>query len=514
MAIIFTNTDRRVIPNWKSFSKTARLGELNSIHKENKVSLFSIDDYASDWNLNKSVPFAADLLGAAVSNNLMTSQEVKEAARFILANKNDCTNSQRSLASSILNSVKENTDQKMDEYNDENLFECMLSIDEIYKKIAGLKHKIIDYPSNPILYVELSRYYISIGQIEQAVSAINKALFLGKNNRFILRSAARLHLHLSDIEQALQIIKKNDLIKNDPWLLASEISISSMLKRNSGYIKRGLDILESGNFSNASLSELASSIGTVEYLNGSNKKSKKLFHKSLIDPNDNSRAQAEWAASKSLIQDSDLLNMHILTKNNFYESCALSSFNRKEYADSIRFASDWIEDMPFAKRPVLFASSISTTHLKNYELSEKILKIGLQANPQDAQLINNIAYACALNNEIKKAEDYLALIKSNFVIDKTTEICLLATKGLVNFRKGLYESGRDLYLSAIEKSNENNDSPTLKSTAILNYAREELLINPKAKEQIDQLLSKIKVNPKDEDTNALKNDVMMLIEKI
>ena len=514
MAIIFTNTDRRVVPNWKSFSKTARLGELNSIHKENKVSLFSIGDYIGDWNLNKSVPFAADLLSAAVSNNQITSQEVKEAARFILANKNDSTNSQRSLASTILKSEKENLDQKMDEFNDENLFDCMLSIDAIYKKIAGLKHKIIDYPFNPILYVELSRYYISIGQIEQAISAINKALFLGKNNRFILRSAARLHLHLRDKERALQILKKNDLIKNDPWLLASEISISSMLKRNSGNIKRGLDILDSGNFSYASISELASSIGTVEYINGSNKKSKKLFHKSLIDPNDNSLAQAEWAASKSLIQDSDLRNIHSLPKNSFYESCALSSFNRKEYTDSIRFASDWIEDMPFAKRPILFASSISTTHLKNYELSEKILKIGLQANPQDAQLINNIAYACALNNEIKKAEDYLAQIKSNFVIDKTTEICLLATKGLVNFRKGFHDSGRKLYQSAIEKTIEYKDSPILKYTAVLNYAREELRVNPKAKEKIDRVISQIKDNSIDEDTKALKNDVKMLIEKI
>jgi hypothetical protein len=234
----------------------------------------------------------------------------------------------------------------------------------------------------------------------------------------------------------------------------------------------------------------------------------------LIDPNDNSLAQAEWAATNSLIQDSDLQNIQSLPKNRFYESSAISSFNRKEYTDSIRFASEWVENMPFAKRPILFASNISTIHLKNYELSEKILKIGLQANPQNAQLINNIAYACALNNEIEKAENYLAQVKTGLVNDYTTEICLLATRGLVDFRKGLYDSGRELYLSAIDKTTEFTNLPYLNWTAILNYAREELRVNPAAKKHIAPLISQIKDSFIDEDIKALKNDVMILIEKI
>ena len=512
MAIIFTNSDRRVIPNWKSFSKTTRLGELKSTAIENAASIYSIENYRTDWKSNKSIPFAGDLLSAAISNNQISLPEVKEAAKFILAHKDEATVSQQSLASAILNSQKEAAEKQIDDYNEENLFDCILSIEQIYAKIGDLKRRIIEFPCNPILYVELSRYYISIGQVEQSITAINKALILGQNNRFIIRSAARLHLHLNDKEQALSVLKKNELIKNDPWLLASEISISSMLDKNSGNIKRGLNILESGNFTFASLSELASSIGTVEYINGFNKKSKKLFQTSLIDPNDNSLAQAEWAASKSLVQNSDLQNINTLPKNTFYESCALSSFNRKEYTNSIRFASDWIEDMPFAKRPILFASSLSTIHLKNYKLSEKILNIGLQANPLDAELINNIAYACALNDDVEKAEHYLSQVKSNSVTDYTTEICLLATRGLVEFRKGLYDAGRELYLIAIDKTTEYTDSPNLNWTAILNYAREELRVNPAAKERIVPLISQINDNYIDEDTKVLKNDVMLLIQ--
>lgn len=512
MAILFTNTDRRVVPNWKSFSKTTRIGELSSFRIESNESPYQIEDYVSDWRLNKSVPFAGDLLSAAVSNNQISSPEVKEAAFFIMSNKDESTISQRRLASAIIDSDKNCTSYGCEEATDETLFDCILSTEQIYNKIAKLKHRISDYPYNPILYVELSRYYTTIGQADQAISAMNTALYLGKDNRFVLRSAARLYLHLKDKERALFVLKKSELTKKDPWLLASEISISTLLKRSSSNIKTGFYILDSNNFSSASISELASSIATLEYINGSNKKSKKLFHKSLIAPNDNSLAQAEWAASKSLINDSDLLNIHNMPKNSFYESNALSSFNRKEYKESIGFASDWIEDMPFAKRPILFASSISTTHLKNYELSEKILKIGLQANPLDAQLINNIAYSCALNNEIGKAENYLAQIKSNFIIDKTTEICLLATRGLVDYRKGLHESGQELYLRAIEKTREYKDSPLLNWTAVLNYAREELMVNSAAKEQLSPLISQIPDNLMDEDTKVLKNEVTILLK--
>ena len=151
-------------------------------------------------------------------------------------------------------------------------------------------------------------------------------------------------------------------------------------------------------------------------------------------------------------------------------------------------------------------------YLKNYKLSEKILNIGLQANPLDAELINNIAYACALNNDVEKAEHYLSHIKSDLVTDYTTEICLLATRGLVDFRKGLYDSGRELYLRAIDKTTEYKDSPNLNWTAILNYAREELRVNPAAKERIAPLISQIHDNHIDEDTKVLKNDVMLLIE--
>lgn len=83
MANIFENKDRRVIPNWRSFKKTAVLGELdNNIGRVNKQpirSLISIDEYIEDWSHNKTIPHAGDLLSSAIVNGIASNEHVLEA---------------------------------------------------------------------------------------------------------------------------------------------------------------------------------------------------------------------------------------------------------------------------------------------------------------------------------------------------------------------------------------------------------------------------------------------------
>ncbi len=513
MAIIFTNLDRRVIPNWKSFAKTSFSKELCS-NVNLDESKFQIDDYIFDWESNKQISFAGDLLSAAIANNQTDRIEVKEAANQILKEKGNVTESQIQLAKIILtgdNCPTEESDlvtKKRDV-----IFDCIITPEHISKKIAILKKKIQECNYNPILYVELSRYYICLGQVEQSIKAMRIALFLDPSNRFIVRSAARLFLHLRDKEQAHYILRKSSSLMKDPWLLASEISIALLQNKSSRHIKKGLEFINSKNFHSASISELASSIATLEFINGSNKKSKKLFQTSLIDPNDNSLAQAEWAMSNSLNIDADINDLRGRFDNNFYESRALACFIEKDFNNSIIYASEWIEEMQFAKRPILFASTISTTFLKDYTLSQKILKIGLQANPSDSQLINNIAYNFALGNDVINADKYLSQIKSSMSIDPVTEMCLLATKGLVLFRKGQPKEGRELYINAIEKSSKFKESPWLNWIAVLNYAREELLINSEYCDDVINSISKIKESDNDFNVKELKKDVYELIEK-
>ena len=103
MAIINEKKERRLIPNWRDFSTTISLGELDasSIIPIVKPNL-AIDDYIEDFRENETIPFAADLLSAAVVNGFTDNTDVKNAAQFIFDKKNQVTQSQFDISKDIL----------------------------------------------------------------------------------------------------------------------------------------------------------------------------------------------------------------------------------------------------------------------------------------------------------------------------------------------------------------------------------------------------------------------------
>lgn len=66
------------------------------------------------------------------------------------------------------------------------------SSEKYYEKIRDLKNRLILYPNNPVLLVDLSRYYSIVGQKDKAIRTMKQAIHLDKNNRFVLRSASSL----------------------------------------------------------------------------------------------------------------------------------------------------------------------------------------------------------------------------------------------------------------------------------------------------------------------------------
>ena len=95
MAAIIEEKERRVIPNWRSFGTTASLGELNANSIKNiEFPCLSIDSYICDFKNNHSVPYAADLLSAALVNGFSDNRNVEGAAQFLLKHKSEITASQ------------------------------------------------------------------------------------------------------------------------------------------------------------------------------------------------------------------------------------------------------------------------------------------------------------------------------------------------------------------------------------------------------------------------------------
>jgi tetratricopeptide (TPR) repeat protein len=512
LANIFENKDRRVIPNWRSFRKTANLGELDNIKKQSSKSNYvnnSIDDYIEAWKENKTIPHAGDLISAAVSNGITDNTFVIDAANFIIANPILTTKPQQSLAGRILFKIEPTNLLKRLENLSLDDFDVFEKQELIRKKIKNIKFEIIQFPYNSILYVELSRNYSILGQSKKAKNAMKVALQLSPENRFILRSAVRLFIHSDELEFAHDLVRKNAMTNFDPWLTSTEIALATLRKRTSRFMKKGLEMVDSQNFSPFSFTELASSLGTVELLTGNSKKSRKLFQSALIAPNDNSLAQVEWASSKDPLLN---INPTAFKINYNYEAMALDYYHNNQQEEAFENTFRWFLDMPFSKRPVMFGSHIANTFLNDQEKSRAFLKAGLISHPNDPQIINNLVYSLALENNTKEAFEHLKNINTEG-IDKSTQICLKATRGLVYFRSGIPDLGRRNYLEAIEEA-KGVKNHYFNWLAILNYTREEILIKSEFVEPLMHVIGQIPDDSVDLDINKLKNEVIELHDKM
>ena len=85
------------------------------------------------------------------------------------------------------------------------------------------------------------------------------------------------NVHTNIPELALYILRKSSRTKYDPWLLATEMAISSIVRIPSRYAKTAQTFLSDNSMDLTHLSELNSSTGTLELENGADKKEQKIL---------------------------------------------------------------------------------------------------------------------------------------------------------------------------------------------------------------------------------------------
>lgn len=511
MAHLFKKKDRHVIPNWRSFENTVKLGELNGSKGLELVSNFrpDISDILEDWSEidNHTIGMAGDILAVAIVSNQESNPQIIDIAKFVLKNEAVSPNALTTVAKEILKPTARMTVDL--DFDTIELFQDRTNLITIYRKISELKRKLINNPSHSINWIEIGRLYAIIGQHLKAEKAIKNALFLAPENRFILRTMTRFFVHSgeSGVAFAHDIIRKTNIVKHDPWILATEISLATLRGRNSKFIKQGLQIIDSSSFAPFNTTELASSLATVEMKNSNAKKSKKLFQLSLISPNDNSLAQAEWASQENNI----LFPINSIEMNlaNSFEAKARDFAEKEKWIQALEFSKKWFLDLPFSKGSILFANNIAINKLKDHEIAANIGKLGLLAHPHDPVLLNNIIYSLSIQNKIEEAKLLLEKVDRIDLSSKNdNKVCLLATKGLLNYRTGNLEIARKFYKESIDLAIE-IDNKQLVTKALVNMAREEILIGT---DDISDVVTYLKSFSKKSDDEDLKDDIKSVIE--
>ncbi len=468
MATYIEDKDRKAIPRWRDSLTTISIGELD--HPINKSSHLRIsynnefhEKKIKEWKKNKTLFYANELISSSFI--LGCKEDAINAAEFVLKENSGASDQVKKIALKILGKSL-NSDYL-------SSLQVNLNFDDIYKLIHNLRIQLHNEPRNSLKWTDLARAYEIIGLKEKAKKSIEKALILTPSNRFILRSAARMFIHHENYERAHNILKKQESIKYDPWLLATEIATASIIGNTSRFIKYARKILKSITYDPFHISELASVIATLEFESGNIKKTRKLFKQALKDPSENSLAQFLWAKNKYNLSFEIFEDIFLNVFRPFEAQSYHYFYNEKNWQKSLDATWNWFYDQPFSSRPAVFGSFIASVALQNYSQAIEIAKKGIKANPSEFMLSNNLTYALACNNEIDEAENEFKKINRGSY-DITSDVVWLSTYGLLKYRRGYINEGRSYYKQAIGRA-KGHSNKRIKAMSAVFFAYEEMI---------------------------------------
>lgn len=376
----------------------------------------------------RSVPVAAELmfLASATGNQLAA----KQAAELILANQESIGASQ--LVRSAQQVLNANASDRVEASSKDFVRHA--------RSLLGIDYR------NPVLLMDTARELTVRRHERTALRYVRAAVAMAPNSRFVIRAAARYYLHIGEHEIAHDLLRRSPLLGSDPWIQASEIAIATVRGKTSSLVRQTVRQLTDAKQVGAEMTELASAVGTVELLSGSNKKAKALFKHALSNPNDNSLAQAEWAATKLNL----VVGQQALLTPMSYEANSHNAYRRLEIGEAIDHAVKWAQDEPFASRP-MDAQCYLLSLEGRYAEALEAAKVSHALDGDDIGPSLNLLFAQIQAGDLDEAmEVFLRLGRHPDIKSHATHY--YANGGALAYALGYVEQARDFYQRAIRSA--------------------------------------------------------------
>lgn len=456
--------ERQLLPRWREWSKAAHEGgELTSLNSASERASAPVDLQDSlsrlraDFRREPNLFTAGDLLSLSVLAGA-ADDVVLEAVGRVEASSG-ASSALRRLAVRVVAGPAHGP-----------VPEPELDVPRLQQRVARHRQIVRAEPRNALRWADLALAHAMLGDRAPADREMRVALALAPTSRFVVRAAARQAIFQDDPERAHDLlVKSGDLALHDPWVMAAEIAVSEVANRASRNVRRATRILESKQYDPVHLSELASAVGTLELRAGNRRSARRLLEQSLLAPNGNSLAQAEWAVLAG-INNLELANA---AADPVAEAPARHAMRTGAHEDAVRYGKQWLAEQPFAAEPAIFVSFQASVWHEDYETSRDVCMIGLRTNPDSRTLKNNLAVALAHLDFVDQARAVLVDVPVHADASSRDDLVLLATHGLVAFRQGALPAGRDGYRSAVSGLRRIGE-PDLAALAAIMWAREEL----------------------------------------
>jgi len=453
---------RRIIPRWRDFATTAALGEIDPVRPSAPPQALPTDlvRIKEIWTKFKSPLTAGELLAAGLIEKDWDA--VVSAATYLMRDDVEAPAFSREVAKHALQ--WSNAGESFP--TNPSTAETAILFDK--RIIGAIRRSLRNFQHDPIHWIELALGYAIIGKHDKAYRAVMAAIQLAPNDRFVLRCASRFLVHRQQFDRAADLIGRASRTPTDSWLLAAHIAVSEILEKPSRFYRRAKEAFASSDISPLHLSELGTALATAELYAGNDKHAKRLFRAALVSPTENALAQALWAQNYLVIEQSN----NLLKLPRTFEANARVLVQTEQWDNALKATHCWHEDEPFSARPAMLGSFIAASAQQDFKLAEQIAKRGLIANPHNPTLRNNLAFAQGCAGQVKAAVSTLGQVR----VDEPTaqqRVALTATAGLIAFRSGDPELGRQRYLEAMQLAKSEELQLEISLVAI-HLAREEL----------------------------------------
>lgn len=443
-----------MIPRWRSLAATLQSNELSSTRApraegREETHAEALVRRIGRWRRDPNIVTAAELVEAALVAG--RESEAVDAARQLVNVDQSAAPLIRAQAQNLLRRV--------------GLTEEVPSAPAL--RAADWRRLTRLHPQNALAWVELAFHQTVHGHPAAAAKSMAAALHLARDNRHVLRSAARLYLHLEDRERAHDLIARSPATRADPWLLSAEIAFARAAQRTPRFFKLGLNLVEDGGLMPGQITELAGSVGTVDLLDGSRRRARKMFTRSMEDPNGNALAQAEWATPRmgaEIVPAARLESVH-----EAFEAMAFHRYREHRFSEIPVICARWADVDPYSVRPFEFGSSAAGL-AENYTKAEELARRGLELRPKSPLLMNYCAFALSHIGRGSEADALLARVVPASS-DDPLAMLTLANQGLSAFRQGRHEEGITYYRRAIDGFRRIGD-PRMSAHARVYLARE------------------------------------------
>ena len=445
MSLPAKRSNRRVLPRWRDTQAAAETGEMKGLKRVTETERVRAQQGVAqrlrhlqlEFAAKPNVGRAAELTSAAV---LMNQPEAAEdAAAYLLLNAERTTPAALISARTLLQ-LPSSGGAGGPEQQETPLM-------TVQAEVRRLRPLLRDFPHNPLMHSDLARAYAALGQDQRAERHLRVALALAPQHRFMLRTAVRFHVHMHDPRAAVALLRQSDRTPHDPWLIAAEISASMVAGVPPRFVRRAREVIEHWDADPLHISELAAALGTLELKDGAkSKRVRKMFRQALEHPTENAVAQVQWVAPQVHVplDEQQLTGVPRNFEMRAWEGYALSRFGAARSA-----FERWLQDEPFSSTPVIMAAYLAGGLDPTPTRAIELTRLGLTAHPTNEVMLNNMAFYLASADQLEDAEAYLARAQAATSPGDTWNTAnLVATQGLVMFRRGHPDEGVQLYEAA------------------------------------------------------------------